>query len=76
LTDDKNGDIWFVEQRANKLGHVAISEMPQMSAIMAQGYEIRYSELASPLISAGIIATSLFFVKSVYDKRRLDSLID
>ena len=76
LTNDKNGDIWFVEQRANKLGHVSISEIPQMSASPTQEFEIRYSELATPLISAGIIATSLFFVKSIYDKRRIDSLID
>jgi copper transport protein len=76
LLNDKNGDIWFVEQRANKLGHVSISEIPQMSAAPAQNPEIRYSELASPLISVGIIATSLFFVKSIYDKRRLESLID
>lgn len=76
LLNDKNGDIWFVEQRANKLGHVAISEIPQMSAVPTQGLEIRYSELASPLISAGIIATSLFFVKSIYDKRRIESVID
>jgi copper transport protein len=76
LLNDKNGDIWFVEQRANKLGHVAISEIPQMSAAPTQGFELQYSELVSPLISAGIIATSLFFVKSIYDKRRLESLID
>ena len=76
LLNDKNGDIWFVEQRQNKLGHVAISEVPQMGAAPQQGFEIRYFELASPLISGGIIATSLFFVKSIYDKRRIDSLID
>ncbi len=76
LLNDKNGDIWFVEQRANKLGHVAISEIPKMGAAPAQGFELQYFELASPLISAGIIATSLFFVKSIYDKRRLESIID
>ncbi|WP_100183024.1 virginiamycin B lyase family protein [Candidatus Nitrosotenuis aquarius] len=76
LLNDKNGDIWFVEQRQNKLGHVTISEIPQMSATSQQEFEIRYFELASPLISGGIIATSLFFVKSIYDKRRIDSLID
>ena len=76
LVNDKNGNIWFVEQRSNKLGHVFISEMPQSSAPKQQELEIRYSELASPLIAVGIIATSLFFVKSIQDRRRLDSLID
>jgi len=76
LLNDRNGDIWFVEQRANKLGHVSISEIPQTGTAPPQKLEIRYSEIASPLISAGIVATSLFFVKSIYDKRRLESLID
>lgn len=76
LVNDNNGNIWFVEQRSNKLGHVAISEIPQMGAPTQSEVEIRYSELVSPLISAGIIATSLFFVKSIKDKRRIDSLID
>jgi copper transport protein len=76
LTADKNGNIWFVEQRGNKLGSVMISENPPLNMIQEQSvFEIRYSELVSPLISAGIIATSLFFVKSIRDKRRLDSLI-
>ncbi|AJZ75903.1 virginiamycin B lyase family protein [Candidatus Nitrosotenuis cloacae] len=76
LINDKNGNIWFVEQRSNKLGNVIISEIPQISATAQPEVEIRYSELVSPLISAGIIATSLFFVKSIKDKRRIDSLID
>jgi copper transport protein len=76
LTSDKNGDIWFVEQRGNKLGSVTISESPPMGPVQAQpSAYFRYSELVSPLISAGIIATSLFFVKSVRDRRRLDSLV-
>jgi copper transport protein len=77
LTSDNNGDIWFVEQRANKLGHVSISEIPQAgSPPKPQELEIRYSELVSPLIASGIVATSLFFVKSIRDKRRLDVAID
>lgn len=76
LTADKNGNLWFVEQRGNKLGNVMISENPPLNMIQEQSvFELRYSELVSPLISAGIIATSLFFVKSIRDKRRLDSLI-
>lgn len=76
LLSDNSGDIWFVEQRTNKLGHVSISEGLQAKSASPREFEIRYSELASPLISAGIIVTSLFFVKSVYDRRRIDSLID
>lgn len=77
LISDKNGDIWFVEQRGNKTSHVEISEVPQASTSpQAQTFVLQYSELVSPLISAGIIATSLFFVKSIRDKRRIDSQID
>ena len=76
LTSDNNGDIWFVEQRGNKLGSVIISENPLLGATQEpSGFELRYSELVSPFVLAGIVATSLFFVKSVRDKRRLDSLI-
>lgn len=76
LTADNNGDIWFVEQRTNKLGHVSIAEGVQTSAIPKTQPNIGYFELATPLITAGIIATSLFFVKGIQDKRRLDSLSD
>ena len=38
--------------------------------------EIEYTEIASPLIALGIIVTSLFFVKGIFDKRRLNSLIN
>jgi copper transport protein len=77
LTTDKNGNIWFVEQRGNKLGNVVISENTQLgSADIQSELVLRYSEIVAPLVSAGIIFTSLFFVKSIHDKRRLDSLIE
>ena len=38
-------------------------------------FEIKYVELVAPLIAAGIIATSLFYVKSVRDKRKIDDII-
>ncbi|MEM3007413.1 MAG: CopD family protein [Candidatus Nitrosotenuis sp.] len=76
VTADKNGNIWFVEQRGNKLGSVTLTEDPALSVTESTaGFEIRYSELVSPFVSAGIIATSLFFVKSIHDKRRLDSIL-
>jgi copper transport protein len=77
VTADKNGNVWFVEQRGNKLGSVTLTEDPTLSVTQTEaGFEIRYFELISPFVSAGIIATSLFFVKSIHDKRRLDSIMD
>ena len=78
LTSDQNDNVWFVEQQSNKIGTVKLTEIPiNISQIQkSNDIEIKYTELASPLIALGIIATSLFFVKSVKDKRRLNSLIN
>ena len=78
MTSDGNNNVWFAEQRGNKIGTVKITEMPiTISQIQtADNFEIKYTELASPLIALGIIATSLFYVKSIQDKRRLNSLIN
>jgi copper transport protein len=77
VTSDKDGNVWFVEQRGNKLGNVIISEIPiQRTAQEQPVTNIRYSELASPLMMVGIITTSLFFVKSIRDKRRIDLLAE
>ena len=76
ITSDNEGNIWFVEQQGNKLGKIKISEIPSLGLSDSKTKtEIQYVELVAPLISMGIIATSLFFVKSVNDKRRIDSLI-
>jgi copper transport protein len=77
ITADNEENIWFAEQRGNKLGKIKISEIPSsgLTDLQTKKTEIKYTELVSPLISMGIIATSLFFVKSVRDKRRIDSLI-
>jgi len=77
ITADDKENIWFAEQRGNKLGMIKISEISSLGITQSptQKTEIKYTELVSPLISMGIIATSLFFVKSVRDKRRIDSLI-
>ncbi len=77
MTSDGNDNVWFVEQQSNKIGTVKITEIP-ISITQVQesnNIEIKYTELASPLIALGIIATSLFYVKSIQDKRRLNSLI-
>ena len=82
VTSDKNGKIWFVEQEGNKIGTINTIELPvdlsQIKTIdnIENNIEMEYTEIASPLIALGIIATSLFFVKSIYDKRRLNSLIN
>ncbi|MGI0009995.1 MAG: virginiamycin B lyase family protein, partial [Nitrosopumilaceae archaeon] len=77
ITSDGNGNIWFAEQRGKKLGVVSITDIPrQIVVVQSEIFEIKYAELVSPLISAGIIATSLFFVKSTRDKRRINSLVD
>ena len=78
MTSDRDDNIWFVEQQTNKIGTVKITEIP-VSITQVQttpAIKLKYTELASPLIALGIIATSLFYVKSIHDKRRLNSLIN
>lgn len=76
-TTDSNDNVWFVEQRGNKLGTLKITELPSSAPIqLEEKIEIKYTEIASPLIAMGIIATSLFFVKNIKDKRRLNELIN
>ncbi len=78
MTSDNDSNVWFVEQQGSKLGMVKTTEIPISSAQIqtTEKFDLKYTELASPLIAMGIIATSLFFVKSVKDKRRLNSLIN
>jgi len=78
ITADDNGDIWFVEQRTKKLGVVSISSVPgQARTALSVGDEsgFNYAEIVSPLIAGGIVVSSLFFVKSVNDKRRIDKML-
>jgi len=78
ITADDNGDIWFVEQRTKKLGVVSISSVPgQARTATDSGSEsgINYAEIVSPLIAGGIVVSSLFFIKSVNDKRRIDKML-
>ncbi|MEK6961796.1 MAG: copper resistance protein CopD, partial [Thermoproteota archaeon] len=78
MTSDDKDNVWFVEQQGNKIGLVKITEMPTLQPVQEQAekFELKYADFVSPLISMGIIATSLFFVKSVRDKRRIDSLLE
>ena len=74
---DDNGDIWFVEQRGGKLGKVSICAVPTQRTVVQEdtSIDIIYVELVAPIVAAGIIATALFYVKSVKDKRKIDDII-
>ena len=78
VTSDDNGDIWFVEQRGAKIGKVSISSVPGQTTILQESstFEIKYVEIVAPLVSAGIIITALFYVKSIKDKRKIDEMIN
>lgn len=78
MTSDGNDNLWFVEQQSNKIGTIKLAEIPASITQIQESnnIEIRYTELASPLVALGIIATSLFYVKSIQDKRRLNALIN
>jgi len=77
VTADNDGNIWFAEAEGNKIGVVRISEVPSAVPVQRQdgGPSLQYTELASPLVSIGIIAAALFFVKGVRDKRRLNEKV-
>ena len=75
LASGSDGDIWFVEQKANKLGKVTVSEgSPSGSAPQRQSQEntISLATVAGPLMAAGLVVTSLFFVNAVHNKRETD----
>ena len=74
---DGDGNIWMVEQQGNKLAAARTTDIPssEVPARQAGGAVLLYTELASPLMAAGILAASLFFVKSIRDRRRLEDLI-
>jgi copper transport protein len=78
MTSDENDNVWFAEPRGNKIATVKITEIPVVVSQIqkSNGFQLKYTELVSPLIALGIIATSLFYVKSIQDKRRLNSLIN
>ena len=78
MISDGDDNVWFVEQQGNKIGTVKLTEIPiSITQIQeSNSDQIKYAELAAPLIALGIIATSLFYVKSIQDKRRLNSLIN
>ena len=74
---DGQGGLWFVEQQTERLTHIAVSDVPstQVPPRPEAAPTIPYTEVASPLTAAGILAASLFFVKSVRDGRRMEETI-
>ncbi|ABK78408.1 streptogramin lyase [Cenarchaeum symbiosum A] len=76
-TSDDKKNVWFVEQKPSKLATIKLTEVPAPAAAPQQEdvRGARYTEVASPLIALGIIAVSLFFVKGVKDKRRINGLV-
>ena len=75
LASGSDDNIWFVEQKTNKLGKVTVSEgAPSGSAPQRQSQEntISLATVAGPLMAAGVIVASLFFVNAVHNKRESD----
>lgn len=76
-TIDESGRIWFVEQQGNKMMSVSLTGVPSPSVppwpAETTGDSLLYAEVAAPLMSAGILAAALFFVKSIRDRRFLDA---
>lgn len=76
-TADGDGNVWFVEQQGNKLARVVAAGIPsaEVPPRATEGSAVLYTEVASPLMAAGILAAALFFVKSVHDKRRAEEAL-
>ena len=65
------------EQRGNKLAMIKTTELaPSVRAAEPSNLlDLEYTDVASPLIALGILATSMFYVKGIHDKRRLNELV-
>ena len=64
--------------RGNKLGVVSLTSVLGQARAVTDGvgeFGFNYAEIVSPLIAGGIVLSSLFFVKSVNDKRRIDKML-
>ena len=77
MTADNNQNIWFVEPQTNKLAKITTTTTPstEIPPRTTTTSTVLYTEIASPLMAAGILASALFFVKSVQDKRRADQIL-
>ena len=76
-TADDQGNVWILEQQGNKLAMIKMTEIPFASmAEPAPDTDLKYAEVASPLVAMGILAASLFYVRNVHDKRRINGLVN
>ena len=91
MTTDGDGDVWFVEQGTAKLGRISVGyappaggggggggdgDAPPSGAAAGDWPEPRYSEVAGPLMAAGIVAASLMAVRGVRDRREADEAVE
>ena len=74
MTTDEKGTVWFVGQNTNKLGKITTTELP-VTEVQTGESTLRYTEIASPLMALGIVMSSLFFVRAVRDRRRIDQIL-
>ena len=71
LAADDEGNIWFAEQNGGKIGYVSISDRPPTPA-QKEPEQYRYSEVAAPLMAAGLAGAVIFFTKSFSEVRRTE----
>lgn len=81
MTADGDGNVWFVEQGTAKLGRLSVGYAPAAGgqeppdAAGAGDAGPAYSEVAGPLMAAGIVAASLMVVRGVRDRREADEIV-
>ena len=85
MTADGDGNVWFVEQGTAKLGKLSVGYAPAAAggaggeeppAVADEGPGPTYSEVAGPLMAAGIVAASLMAVRGVRDRREADEIVE
>lgn len=84
MTADGDGNVWFVEQGTAKLGRLSAGYDPAagMAAASEAGNDAvpaaaaRYSEVAGPLMAAGIVAASLMAVQGTRHRRETDEVVE
>lgn len=71
-TSDPDGNIWFAEQRASKLGNVRISDPGFVSYSASPQLEtFSYAQIVAPLMGAVIVIASLLIVRAFTKRREL-----
>ena len=84
MAADGDGNVWFVEQGTAKLGRVGVGYEPAAGLGAAAAWEAggegeagpRYSEVAGPLVAAGVVAASLMAVRGVREWRETDEAVE